>query len=114
MNIDKARRHSGNSRKKRASPPRLRHAARKAEPRSLFEPGKEQRNFPHPRSPLGKVFSRRSAARGFRVAHDFSGVDRKTIPLNAHRIGGKVRDERDMILLAIKEANDRARERQKS
>ncbi len=74
-----------------------------AENRSLFELGDGQWNIPRLRVLLGKVLPGKTAFSDFRVSLDFPGVGRKTILLNARRIGGKER-ERDMILLAIEEA----------
>ena len=78
-----------------------------AETRSLFELGNGQWNIPRLRTRLEKVLPVKTAFRDFRVVRDFPGVGRKTLLLNARRIGGKGRKQ-DMILLAIEEVDDRA------
>ena len=84
-----------------------------AENRSLFELGDGQWNIPRLRSLLEKVLPGKSTFRDFSVSHDFPGVGRKTLLLNARRIGGKGR-EPDMILLAIEEVDDRTQGRRRS
>ena len=80
------------------------------ETRSLFELGNGQWNIPRLRTRLEKVLPGNTAFRDFRIVHDFPGVGRKTMLLNARRTGGKVR-EQDMILLAIEEVDGRAPDR---
>ena len=81
-----------------------------SEKRSLFELGDEQWNIPRLRSLLEKVLPGKSAFRDFRVTREFPGIGRRTMLLNARRIGGKGR-KREMILLAIEEVDDRSRGR---
>jgi two-component system CheB/CheR fusion protein len=80
------------------------------ETRSLFELGNGQWNIPPLRSRLEKVLPGKTAIRDLRVVHDFPGVGRRTMLLNARRTGGKVR-EHEMILLAFEEVDDRAPDR---
>jgi two-component system CheB/CheR fusion protein len=80
------------------------------ETRSLFELGNGRWDIPRLRALLEKVLPRKTAFRDFRVACDFPGVGRRTMLLNARRIGG-MDGEQDMILLAIEETGDLARGR---
>ena len=84
-----------------------------AENRSLFELGDGEWDIPRLRSLLEDVLPRKTAFRDFRVSHDFPGIGRKTLLLNARRIGGKEK-EPAMILLAIEEVDGRTRGRRRS
>jgi len=87
--------------------------AKETEGRSLFKLGNGLWNIPRLRSLLEKVLPGNTALRDFRVVHDFPVVGRKSMLLNARRIGGKGSGQ-DMILLAIEEVDDPAQGRKRS
>lgn len=88
----------------------FRTAPEEAENRYLFELGNGQWNIPRLRSLLRKVLPGKTAFRDFKVTHDFPGIGRKTMLINARRLGGKARKQ-GMILLAIEEDDGRAPDR---
>ena len=74
----------------------------------LVELGNRQWDIPQLHGLLGEVLAERESVRDFRVQHDSETVGRRSMMLNARRIGG---DERrpPMILLAIADVTERER-----
>ena len=91
----------------------FRSAPEGTETRSLFELGNGEWNLPRLRALLGKILPGKTAFRDFRVDCDFPGVGRKTLLLNARRIGGMIRED-DMILIAFEEVGGPAQGRGRS
>ena len=78
------------------------------ETRPLFALGDGQWDIPSLRELLEKVLPKKTVMRDFSVTHDFPGIGRKTVRLNARRIAGKGVG-REMILLAFEESGDRGK-----
>jgi two-component system CheB/CheR fusion protein len=74
------------------------------EGRFVFELGNGQWNIPGLRQLLGEVLARNSSFDDFEVSHDFEGLGRRTMLLNARRLesGGK----NGLVLLAIDDITD--------
>ncbi len=80
----------------------------RTEGRSLFELGNRQWDIPRLRELLERVLPRDSHFDGFEVDHEFEGIGRRVMVLNARRVepaGGRP----GLILLAIEDATDRRR-----
>ena len=73
------------------------------EKRLIYELGNGQWDIPELRRLLGEILPQNNKFEDFRVEHDFPGIGRKRMLLNARRIVGKVGDEGAMILLAIED-----------
>ncbi|KAF0245811.1 MAG: PAS/PAC sensor [Planctomycetota bacterium] len=78
----------------------------------LYEIGDRQWDLPELRRLLGEILPRDSHFEDFLVDHDFVGVGRKTMLLNARRIL-EPREERATILLAIEDITARRRAEEK-
>jgi two-component system CheB/CheR fusion protein len=73
------------------------------EKRLIYDLGNGQWDIPDLRRLLGEILPANNVFEGFRVEHDFPGIGRKRMLLNARRIVGKDGDEGAMILLAIED-----------
>ncbi|MCR4327101.1 MAG: PAS domain-containing sensor histidine kinase [Nanoarchaeota archaeon] len=74
----------------------------------IYEIGKKQWDIPELRELLEKVLPGKSAFNDFEVEHDFVGVGRKIMLLNAREING---DKPKMILLAIEDITEQKRDK---
>jgi two-component system CheB/CheR fusion protein len=77
------------------------------EGRLVYELGDRQWDIPELKTRLSEVLSLSSAFDDFAVEHDFPGVGRKELRLNARKIGREVGADRPMVLLAIEDMTDR-------
>jgi two-component system CheB/CheR fusion protein len=73
------------------------------EKRLIYEFGNGQWDIPELRRLLEEILPRKNKFEDFRVEHDFPGIGRKRMLLNARRILGKTGDEGAKILLAIED-----------
>jgi two-component system CheB/CheR fusion protein len=71
--------------------------------RHLYELGNRQWDIPKLRELLETELPAKQVIEGFEVEHDFPGIGKRRMLLNARRIAGNA-DERQLILLAIEEA----------
>lgn len=72
------------------------------ERRLLFEVGKKQWDIPSLRQLLQDILAQDKPFRDFRVEHDFPGIGRRVLMLNARRMAGKDQHPR-LILLAMED-----------
>ncbi len=73
------------------------------EKRLIYELGNDQWDIPELRRLLGEILPQNNKFEDYRVEHDFPGIGRKRMLLNARRIFGKVGDKGAKILLAIED-----------
>jgi len=73
---------------------------------SLFELGNGQWKIPALKLLLEDIIYRDSAFRDFEVHHDFPGIGRRTMLVNARRIPG-LNSESKLILMAIEDTTER-------
>ena len=83
----------------------FRTTAADTENRLLYELGGRQWDIPSLRTLLEEIIPRRSQFENFLVDHDFPGIGRKKMLLNARQIE-RASGERYLILLAIEEVSD--------
>jgi two-component system CheB/CheR fusion protein len=76
------------------------------EGRLLYDLGNGQRDIAELRRLLGEILPRNNAFDDFVVEHDFVGIGRKVMVLNARRVVGQI-DQSPLILLAIEDATSR-------
>jgi PAS domain-containing protein len=76
--------------------------------RLIYDLGSRQWNIPALRELLEEVLPKSSIVRDFRVDHDFPGIGRKTMLLNARRVA-KQDDQNGAILLVIEDRTDRGK-----
>jgi diguanylate cyclase (GGDEF)-like protein len=74
----------------------------------IFELGNRQWNIPRLRALLGEVLPRCVEFQNFEVKHDFLGIGRRTMLLNAKKLQNDG-DDLEMILLAIEDITERKR-----
>jgi two-component system CheB/CheR fusion protein len=86
--------------------------AKETEDRLVYELGNGQWNIPKLRSLLEKVLPENEHIVGHEVEHEFPGIGRRRVRLNARRVDHGDR-ERDRILLAIVDVTDLPPERRK-
>ena len=79
------------------------------EGRLLYELGNNQWDLPELRRLLEEVLPQNNSFQDFKVEHEFTGVGKKTMWLNARRVAGKGRLAQ-LILLAIEEDGPRRKE----
>jgi two-component system CheB/CheR fusion protein len=78
------------------------------EKKSLFSLGKHQWDIPELRELMEKVLPESKTIEGFRVEHVFPGLGKRTMLLNARRVG-TVADGEQLILLAIEDVTKNGR-----
>jgi len=76
------------------------------EGRLLYDLGNGQWDIAELRRLLGEILPRNNAFDDFVVEHDFVGIGRKVMVLNARRVVGQI-DQSPLILLAIEDATSR-------
>ena len=69
----------------------------------IYELGNGQWNIPQLRTLLEDILPQNSHFENFEVEHDFSGIGRRAMLLNAHRVAGLEGDPHQFILLAIED-----------
>jgi PAS domain-containing protein len=72
--------------------------------RLVYEPGNGQWDVPELRELLEEVLPRNGTVEGFKVEHEFDGIGRRVMVLNAHRM--ERADRPDTILLAIDDVTE--------
>lgn len=72
------------------------------EGREIYDLGNGQWDIPELRDLLGKILPEKSAFDDFEVEHDFQGIGRRTMLLNARKL-----DHLDLIILAIRDVTER-------
>lgn len=77
------------------------------EKRLVYELGNGQWDIPKLRELLGKILPRDNKIEGYLVEHDFPGIGRKRMILNARRIINDAIAQRPMILLAIEDVTQK-------
>ena len=73
----------------------------------IYELGNHQWDNPDLRRLLGEILPRNSQFSDFLVDHDFPGIGRKRMILNARKIVPSKGDAKAMILLAIEDVTDK-------
>jgi PAS domain S-box-containing protein len=81
-------------------------AAPDTEGRLLYDLGNGQWNIPRLRTLLEEILPQRSAFEAFEVDHDFPGVGRRTMLLNARKLR---QADTERILLAVEDVTERRR-----
>jgi two-component system CheB/CheR fusion protein len=76
------------------------------EGRIIYELGNRQWDIPQLRDLLGDILKKNSVFEGYRVEHDFPGIGRRVILLNARRISDEA-GTTQRILLALEDVTDR-------
>ena len=76
------------------------------ENRMLYGLGDGQWDIPQLRKLLEEVISKNTSIKNFQVEHDFPGIGKKVMLLNAHRIP-EAADRPSMIMLAIEDFTER-------
>jgi len=74
--------------------------------RSIYELGNGQWNIPQLRELLQDILPKGNVFNDFEVTHDFEGIGRRTVLLNARTVRG-IEGQPDRILLGIEDATDR-------
>ncbi|HEX6172868.1 MAG TPA: PAS domain-containing protein, partial [Candidatus Binatia bacterium] len=82
-------------------------AREETEHRLIYELGSGQWNFPKLREVLEDVALHDSQIDRFEVEHDFPGIGRKIMSLNARKLSSSGHDDGDSILLAIEDITGR-------
>jgi two-component system CheB/CheR fusion protein len=77
------------------------------EGRVIYELGNRQWDIPQLRDLLQDILEKDSVFQGYRVEHDFPGIGRRVMLLNARRIGDET-GAAQRILLALEEVTDRS------
>ena len=76
----------------------------KTEGKAFYELGNGQWDLPELRRLLGEILPKNSSFENFQVEHEFPGIGRRRIMLNARRL---VQDDGQKILLAMEDVTDR-------
>jgi two-component system CheB/CheR fusion protein len=79
---------------------------RQAEGRQLYELGDRQWDIPRLRELLDQTIAQNHSVDGFHVEHDFKGIGRRKMLVDACRIGGGAEGE-GLILLAFEDVTEK-------
>jgi hypothetical protein len=80
---------------------------KETEGRLIYELGNRQWDIPDLRRLLGEILPQNSEFNDFPVEHDFPGIGRKRMILNARRVVQRRGNGKSMILLAMEDVTDK-------